>query len=263
MTSLNIRIIPCMDVNLNQVVKGKSFLDLTQIGDPVLFANKYSTNGADELCFLNISASSNNKSILYKTISQIAESCFIPLTVGGGIRKIKDVENLLRAGADKVTINSASILNPEFIANCVDKFGSQCITVSVDCKASNGYWEVYSHGGIRPTGIDALDHICKVVQFGAGEILITSIDKDGNNDGYDVPLIKAVSSLVSVPIIASGGNGDLRHIASAIIEGGASSVLLASSLHYNKFSISQIKFFLGKCGTLIRDDYVNLGLYDA
>ncbi|PIM96324.1 Imidazole glycerol phosphate synthase subunit HisF [Candidatus Hodgkinia cicadicola] len=261
-TSLSVRIIPCIDVNYNRVVKGTRFSDLTSIGSPTLLANKYSVSGADELCFLNIAASAANKMILYDTISRISESCFIPLTVGGGVRKIKDVGNLLKAGADKVAINSASIANPKFIANCVERFGSQCIVSSVDCKAINGTWEVVSHSGLRSTGIDALDHICKLVQYGVGEILLTSIDRDGTNDGYDIALLKSVSQLVNVPIIASGGGSEFRHVASAIIEGGASAVLLASALHHNRYSISQLKYFLGKCGILVRDDYINNGLLD-
>ncbi|PIM95775.1 Imidazole glycerol phosphate synthase subunit HisF [Candidatus Hodgkinia cicadicola] len=262
MTSLSVRIIPCIDVNYDKVVKGTKFSGLVNIGNPILLANKYCVSGADELCFLNISASATNRTILYETISKISEFCFIPLTVGGGIRKIKDVEYLLKAGADKVAINSASIINPGFIANCVDRFGSQCIVSSVDCKAINGTWEVFSHSGLRSTGIDALDHICKLVQYGVGEILLTSIDRDGTNDGYDIALLKSVSQLVNVPIIASGGGSEFRHVASAIIEGSASAVLLASALHYDKYSISQLKYFLGRCGILVRDDYINNGLFD-
>ncbi|MFP3038249.1 MAG: imidazole glycerol phosphate synthase subunit HisF [Candidatus Hodgkinia cicadicola] len=262
MTGLKFRIIPCMDVNLGHVVKGTQFTDLLDVGNPELMASDYSVGGADELCLLDVSASTSNKAVLYNTVSRVAESCFIPLTVGGGVRRIKDVGDLLRAGADKVSINSAGVASPEFIASCVDKFGSQCIVASVDCKAVNGTWEVYSHGGTRPTGTDALEYICKVVQFGAGEILLTSIDRDGTKTGYDIALIKSASSIVSVPIIASGGGGNLRHAALALIEGGASAVLLASLLHYNKCTISQLKFFLGRCGSLVRDDYIRLGLYD-
>ncbi len=262
MTGLSVRIMPCIDVDCDQVVKGFNFTSLVNIGNPILIANKYSVSGADELCLLNISASLANTTILYDMISQIASTCFIPLTVGGGIRRMKDVENLLRAGADKVAINSACVLNPEFIGNCVDKFGSQCIVASVDCKAVGGTWEVFTHGGHRPTGISVLDHICKLVQYGVGEVLLTSIDKDGTTDGYDIALLRSVSRLVNVPVIASGGGGDLMHITSAIIEGGASSVLLASSLHNDKYSISQIKFFLGRCGIMVRDDYIRLGMYD-
>ncbi|PIM95041.1 Imidazole glycerol phosphate synthase subunit HisF [Candidatus Hodgkinia cicadicola] len=262
MTSLTIRIIPCIDVNYNNVVKGTMFSDMTTIGSPSLLANKYSVSGADELCLLNVTASSYNKMILYDTISRISDTCFIPLTVGGGIRTIKDVEYLLKAGADKVAINSASITNPEFVANCVERFGSQCIVSSVDCKTTNGTWEVFTHSGLRSTGIDALEHICKLVQYGVGEILLTSIDKDGTNDGYDIPLLKSVSQLVNVPVIASGGGSEFRHVVSAIVEGGVSAVLLASALHYDKYSVSQLKYFLGRCGILVRDDYLCYGLCD-
>ncbi len=262
MTGLKFRIIPCMDATFGQVVKGAQFAGFLNVGEPALIANGYSVSGADELCFLDVSASTANKAVLNNVISQVAENCFIPLTVGGGVRRSKDVGRLLRAGADKVSINSAGVASPEFIATCVDKYGSQCIVASVDCKAVNGTWEVYSHGGTRPTGIDALEYVCRAVQFGAGEILLTSIDKDGAKTGYDIALVKSVSSLVSVPVIASGGSGCLRHTAVALIEGGASAVLLASLLHYNECTISQLKFLLGCCGVLVRDDYIRLGLYD-
>ncbi|MFP3039716.1 MAG: imidazole glycerol phosphate synthase subunit HisF [Candidatus Hodgkinia cicadicola] len=262
MTGLKFRIIPCINVSSDYMVKGAQFTDLCDVGNPELMANSYSVGGADELCLFDVATSAVDKAVLYNTISRVAESCFIPLTVGGSVGSVKDVDELLRAGADKVSINSAGAASPEFIGSCVDKFGSQCIGASVDCKAVNGAWEVYSHGGTRPTGIDALEYICNVVQFGVGEILLTSIDRDGAKTGYDIALLKSASSIVSVPIIASGDSGDLRYAALALIEGGASAVLLTSLLHYNKCTISQLKFFLGRCGVLVRDDYIRLGLYD-
>ncbi len=261
-SGLALRIIPCMDVKEGHVVKGSKFCGLVRVGEATLVANSYSVSGADELCFLDVSASSANRSILYATISQVAESCLIPLTVGGGVRRVKDVGDLLRAGADKVSINSAGVLSPEFVGRCVDKFGSQCVVVSIDCKASDGAWEVCTHGGARPTGVDALEYACQAAQFGAGEILLTSVDRDGVKAGYDLALLKAVSSLVSVPVIASGGGGELSHFALALIEGGASAVLTASLLHRNELTVSQLKFFLGSCGIVVRDDHVRFGSHD-
>ncbi|ATY93525.1 Imidazole glycerol phosphate synthase subunit HisF [Candidatus Hodgkinia cicadicola] len=262
LTGLGVRIIPCMDVRSGSVVKGREFGKLIDMGEPTLVASDYSLNGADELCFLNIAAAAANRRLLQSMITKVAENCFIPLTVGGGIRKSKDVRNLLLAGADKVAINSASVANLGFISECVDKFGSQCIVASVDCKAANGSWEVYSHGGGRSTRMDALEYIYKAVQFGAGEILLTSIDRDGVNSGYDIILLKMVSELVQVPVIASGGAGNLKHLTLAIRDGGASAVLVASLLHKGYCTVSQIKYFLGRCGILVRDDYLKYGLYD-
>ncbi|XXN19669.1 MAG: HisA/HisF-related TIM barrel protein [Candidatus Hodgkinia cicadicola] len=262
LTGLSIRIIPCMDVRSGLVVKGKEFGKFVTMGEPALIASDYSLNGADELCFLNIAASSTNRRLLYNMVTRVAENCFIPLTVGGGIRKSKDVRNLLLAGADKVAINSASVANLGFISECADKFGSQCIVASVDCKVANGAWEVYSHGGGRSTSTDALEYIYKSVEFGAGEVLLTSIDRDGVNSGYDIVLLKMVSELITVPIIASGGAGNLKHITLAVRDGGATAVLVASLLHKSDCTISQIKYFLGKCGVLVRDDYIKYGLYD-
>ncbi|XXM93570.1 HisA/HisF-related TIM barrel protein [Candidatus Hodgkinia cicadicola] len=256
------RVVACMDIKLGQVVKGTGFRGLVKVGEAELVANDYSLNGADELCFLNISAPSSNRSLLYRAISRVAENCFVPLTVGGGIRKAKDVKNLLSAGADKVVINSAGVLNLGLISECAEKYGSQCIVASVDCKAVNGAWEVYTHGGTRSTGMDALECVHKSVQYGAGEVLLTSIDKDGACGGYDLALLRTVSELVPTPVVASGGAGDLVHLALAIRDGGASAVLLTSLLHYNKCTISQIKYFLGKCGVMVRDDYLRYGLYD-
>ncbi|MGP1917029.1 MAG: imidazole glycerol phosphate synthase subunit HisF [Candidatus Hodgkinia cicadicola] len=261
-TGLSNRIIACLDVKANFVVKGTQFRNLTNVGDPIALANSYSFSGADELCLLNVNLSAANERITFNTIEQISQNCFIPLTVGGGVRRLKDVELLLRAGADKVAINSASVHNPGLIAKCVNKFGSQCIVASVDCKASNGSWEVFTYGGLRSTGIDAIKHICMMEQLGVGEILLTSMDKDGTKTGFDILLLKLATTLVSIPVIASGGFGFPHHAAMALIDGGASAVLIASQLHQNQCSISQIKFLLGRCGVLVRDDYVRLGLYD-
>ncbi|MFP3037547.1 MAG: imidazole glycerol phosphate synthase subunit HisF [Candidatus Hodgkinia cicadicola] len=261
-TGLSNRIIACLDVRANTVVKGTQFSDLVNIGDPASLANGYCLSGADELCLLNVAASYANENITTDVVERIAQNCFIPLTVGGGVRRLKDVELLLRAGADKVAINSAAAINPEFVAKCVDRFGSQCIVASIDCKALNGSWEVFTHGGARATGLDAIEHARRMAQYGVGEILLTSMDKDGTKTGFDVLLLRLVTSLVSVPVIASGGFGQPHHAAAALIEGGASAVLIASQLHQNQYSISQIKCLLGHCGLLIRDDYIRLGLYD-
>ncbi len=251
-----------MDIKLGQVVAATGFRSLVKVGEPELVANDYSLNGADELCFLNTSASSLNRSLLYRTISRIAENCFVPLTVGGGIRKAKDVANLLSAGADKVVISSAGVLNLSLVSECAERYGSQCVVASVDCKAVNGAWEVYTHGGTRSTGVDALECVHKSVQCGAGEVLLTSIDENGARGGYDLVLLRTVSELVSTPVIASGEASDLVSLALAIRDGGASAVLLTSLLHRSKATISQIKCFLGTCGVMVRDDYLRYGLYD-
>ncbi len=260
-TGLCVRLIPCLDIMCDQVVKGTNFKSLIKLGNPSLMSNDYSLNGADELCFLNVDTSRFNKSILYQTVTSLAENCFVPLILGGGIRNIDDISALLSAGADKVSINTASLFNVEFIGKCVDKFGSQCIVASVDCKFDGFDWKVYTHGGNRPSGVCALEHIYNVVQYGAGEVLLSSIDFDGTKNGYDIALLNAVSQTVSVPIIASGGAGLLRHLASALIEGHCSAVLLASTLHCNFFSLAQLKFFLNSCGILTRASY-DTDLYD-
>ncbi|AUG33775.1 Imidazole glycerol phosphate synthase subunit HisF [Candidatus Hodgkinia cicadicola] len=261
LTGLSVRIIPCINISGGLVVKETEFGGCGA-SEPALVANDYNLNGADELCFLDISAPSSNRSLLYNAIAKVAESCFIPLTVGGRVRKSKDVRRLLLAGADKVAINSASATNLGFISECADKFGSQCVVVSVDCKAVNGAWEVYSHGGSRPTGVDALEYVHKAVEFGASEVLLTSIDGDGLNSGYDLVLLKTVSDLVQVPVIASGGAGAFNHLVLAIRDGGAAAVLVTSLLHKGNCTLSQIKYFLGRCGVLVRADYLRYGLYD-
>ncbi|AUG91480.1 Imidazole glycerol phosphate synthase subunit HisF [Candidatus Hodgkinia cicadicola] len=262
LTGLSVRIIPCMSIRAGLVVKEAEFGGLVVVGEPALVANDYSLNGADELCFLDISASSSNRSLLYNAVTKVAESCFIPLTVGGGVRKSKHVRKLLSAGADKVAVNSASAANLGLISECADKFGSQCVVASVDCKAANGAWEVYSHGGSRPTGVDALEYVYKAVEFGAGEVLLTSIDRDGLSSGYDLALLKTVCDLVQVPVIASGGASALNHLVLAVRDCGAAAVSVTSLLHNGNCTLSQIKYFFGKCGVLVRDDYLRYGLYD-
>ncbi|PIM95154.1 Imidazole glycerol phosphate synthase subunit HisF [Candidatus Hodgkinia cicadicola] len=262
MTNLTVRIIPCINVNYNNVVKSIKFSNLTTIGSPSLLVNKYSVSGADELCLLDVIASSDNKMILYDTISGIADTYFFSLKVDVGIRTTKDVECLLEAGSNKVAINSASVVNPRFVTNSIERFESQCIVSSVGCKTVNGTWEVFGHSGLRSTEIDVLEHICKLVQYGTGEILLTSVDKDGTNDGYDTFLLKSVSQFVSIPVVASGGRSEFRHIVLAIIERDVSTVLLASALYYDKYSVSQLKYFLGRCGILVWNDYLSYGLCD-
>ncbi|XXM90214.1 imidazole glycerol phosphate synthase cyclase subunit [Candidatus Hodgkinia cicadicola] len=253
---------PCMDIRLGLVVKGLEFGKLVVVGEPVLVANDYSLNGADELCFLDISASSANRHLLYNAVTNVAENCFIPLVVGGGVRKSSDVRNLLLAGADKVAINSAGVANLGFVSECANKFGSQCVVASIDCKVVNGTWEVHSCGGGRSIKSDVLECAYEAVRFGAGEVLLTSIDRDGVNSGYDLVLLRTICELVCVPVIASGGAGNFKHLALAIRDGGAAAVLIASMLHRGNCTISQMKYFLGKCGVLVRDDYLAYGLYD-
>ena len=247
------RIIPCLDVDKGRVVKGINFINLQDAGDPVEQAKIYSDNGADELCFLDITASHENRSILLDKVSQTANSCLIPLTVGGGIKNIDDIKNLLRSGADKVSINTAAVLNPDFIRQSSVKFGSQCIVVAIDVKKiNNGKWEVFTHGGRKSTGIDALKYSRQVENLGAGEILLTSMDKDGTKTGYDLDLIKNVSNSVSIPVIASGGVGNLDHLYQGLEIGKASAVLAASVFHYGNFSIMDAKKFLFNKGILVR-----------
>ena len=247
------RIIPCLDVDKGRVVKGINFLNLKDAGDPVEQAKIYSDNGADELCFLDITASYENRSILLDKVSQTANSCLIPLTVGGGVRSIEDIHNLLRAGADKVSINTAAVLNPDFVRQSSIKFGSQCIVIAIDVKKINSNtWEVFTHGGRKNTGLDAIMFSKKVEKLGAGEILLTSMDRDGTKTGYDLDLIKKVSKSVSIPVIASGGVGNLDHLYEGFNIGGASAVLAASIFHYGVFSIIDSKKFLLKKGVPIR-----------
>jgi len=247
------RIIPCLDVDKGRVVKGINFLNLKDAGDPVEQAKIYSDNGADELCFLDITASYENRSILLDKVSQTANSCLIPLTVGGGVRSLEDIQNLLRAGADKVSINTAAVLNPDFVKQSSTKFGSQCIVIAIDVKKINSNtWEVFTHGGRKNTGLDAILFSKKVEKLGAGEILLTSMDRDGTKTGYDLDLIKMVSNSVSIPVIASGGVGNLDHLYQGLSVGGASAVLAASIFHYGNFSIMDAKNFLLQKGISVR-----------
>ena len=250
---LKIRIIPCLDVKDGRVVKGVNFVDLIDAGDPVAQARVYDGEGADELCFLDITASVENRDTLYDIVRGTAEQCFMPLTVGGGVRRVEDIRTLLLAGADKVSINTAAIARPEFVAEAARKFGSQCIVVSIDAKAlSPGKWEIFTHGGRRRTGIDAVDWAKRVTASGAGEILLTSMDRDGTREGFDLALTRAVADAVTVPVIASGGVGTLDHLVEGIIEGHATAVLAASIFHFGIHSIRQAKAHMKAAGIPVR-----------
>ncbi|MBG51124.1 MAG: imidazole glycerol phosphate synthase subunit HisF [Alphaproteobacteria bacterium] len=244
---LKARIIPCLDVKDGRVVKGVNFVDLVDAGDPVEAARAYDAAGADELCFLDITASYEDRSILFDVVRQTAEECFMPLTVGGGVRTLEDVRQLLLAGADKVSIMTAAVHNPDFVREAAEKFGSQCIVVAVDAKAvAPGKWEVFTHGGRKETGIDAIEYAKKVVALGAGEILLTSMDRDGTKEGFDLELTRAIADAVSVPVIASGGVGNLDHLVDGVKEGHASAVLAASIFHFGTYTIGEAKAFMAK-----------------
>lgn len=254
---LKARIIPCLDVKDGRVVKGVNFVDLRDAGDPVQIARAYDAAGADELCFLDITASHEDRAIIFDVVRQTAEQCFMPLTVGGGVRTINDIRKLLLAGADKVSINTAAVKDPEFVAEAARKFGSQCIVVAVDAKRASAdnepaRWEIFTHGGREPTGIDAIEFCCKVVALGAGEILLTSMDRDGTGDGFDVELTRAVSRAVNVPVIASGGVGTLQHLVDGIKQAEASAVLAASIFHFGTYTISEAKQFMAQQGVPVR-----------
>ena len=249
------RIIPCLDVDKGRVVKGVNFVNIKDAGDPVEIAKRYDYQGADELTMLDITASSESREITYKTVESIAGQVFIPLTVGGGVRNTEDIKRLLRSGADKVSINTAAVENPDFIKEASDKFGSQCIVVAVDAKATDNAsssWEVVTYGGRKRTGMDVIDWVNKIQENGAGEILLTSMDRDGTKQGFDNKLTKAVSSSVPIPVIASGGVGTLQHLVDGIKEGGAEAVLAASIFHYSEFSIQEAKEAMLKSGLEIR-----------
>ncbi|MEW6614906.1 MAG: imidazole glycerol phosphate synthase subunit HisF [Thermodesulfobacteriota bacterium] len=247
------RIIPCLDVKDGRVVKGINFISLRDAGDPVENARVYDQQGADELTFLDITASHEKRDIILTVVERTAEEIFMPLTVGGGIRDIEDIRNLLNAGADKVSINTAAVNNPDFVGEAAEMFGSQCIVVAVDAKRTgNGGWEVYTHGGRRPTGIDALEWAKKMEEMGAGEILLTSMDCDGTKNGYDIELTRAVSDLTGIPIIASGGAGTLEHLFEALMGGNADAVLAASIFHYREYTIREAKEYLREKGICVR-----------
>jgi len=253
------RIIPCLDVTAGRVVKGINFVQLRDAGDPVEIARRYDGEGADELTFLDITASSDARDILLSMIEAVAECVFIPLTVGGGVRKVDDVRRLLNAGADKISINTAAVQTPQLVADASGRFGAQCIVVAIDARRRDAAdpsqgWEVFTHGGRRATGIDAIDWARRVVELGAGEILLTSMDRDGTREGFDLELTRAVADAVSVPVIAPGGVGRLEHLAEGISIGRADAVLAASIFHYGEFTVRQAKRFLAGRGIPMRDD---------
>ena len=247
------RIIPCLDVANGRVVKGVNFVDLKDAGDPVEAARVYDAAGADELCFLDITASHEERGTLLDIVARTAEVCFMPLTVGGGVRTVEDARALLLAGADKVAVNSAAVARPELVADLADRFGAQCVVGSVDARrVGEGQWEIFTHGGRRPTGVDALAHARRLAELGAGELLVTSMDGDGTQKGYDLQLIRAIADSVSVPVIASGGVGTLQHLVDGVIEGHASAVLAASIFHFGRHSVREARAALAAAGIAVR-----------
>lgn len=250
---LKTRIIPCLDIHNGRVVKGINFVDLVDAGDPVEQAKIYNKGGADEITFLDITASHEKRNILLDVVKKTAEQIFIPLTVGGGVRTIDDIYNLLDAGADKVSINSAAVKNPEFVKEASQKFGNQCIVVAIDCKKDGNKWNIFTHGGRHNTGIDVLDWAKKMSDYGAGEILLTSMDRDGTKSGFDIELCQAVSDTVPIPVIASGGVGTLQHLVDGVKKGKASAVLAASIFHFGIFSISEVKDYMKRANIPVRE----------
>ena len=247
------RIIPCLDVDNGRVVKGVQFIDIRDAGDPVEIARRYDAEGADELTFLDIKASADNRDTIVHVVEQVASEVFIPLTVGGGIRTVDDIRRMLNAGADKVGINTAAVFNPDFVREAAERFGSQCIVVSIDAKQTAvNRWEIFTHGGHKSTGLDAIAWAKKMVNFGAGEILLTSMDRDGTQEGFDLGLTKAISEAVSVPVIASGGVGTLEHLSDGITHGHADAVLAASIFHFGTYSIGQVKQHMAQHGIEVR-----------
>jgi cyclase len=253
------RIIPCLDVDAGRVVKGVQFVDIRDAGDPVEIARRYDQEGADELTFLDITASHEQRETMVHVVEEVAGEVFIPLTVGGGIRELVDIRRMLNAGADKVAINTAAVFNPEFVKQAADRFGSQCIVVAIDAKQVEvgsadraPRWEIFTHGGRKPTGLDAIDWARKMVAYGAGEILLTSMDRDGTKNGFDLVLTRAVCEAVDVPVIASGGVGNLEHLAEGVLEGKADAVLAASIFHFGEYSIAEAKHYMASRGIEVR-----------
>ena len=249
---LSKRIIPCLDIDKGRVVKGKSFINLVDAGDPSELSKHYNAEGADELVFLDITASHEQRKAVIDVVEKVSSEVFIPLTVGGGIRNLDNISELLLAGADKVSINTSAIENPEFIKKSSSKFGSQCIVVAIDAKKTNGSWNVYTYGGRKDTGINVIEWARKANEYGAGEILLTSIDMDGNKDGYDIDLLNIVSNEVNIPVIASGGAGTMEHIYDALVVGNSDAVLAASIFHFEELTIQQVKKFLNSKGVSVR-----------
>jgi cyclase len=246
------RIIPCLDVDRGRVVKGINFVGLRDAGAPVEIARRYNEQGADELTFLDITASSDQRDLILPVVESVAAQVFIPLTVGGGVRKVDDVRRLLNAGADKVSINTAAVQNPQLVADASGRYGAQCIVVAIDAKRSGAGWEVFTHGGRRPTGLDAVDWARRMQELGAGEILLTSMDRDGTRAGFDLALTRAVSDAVDIPVIASGGVGTLQHLAEGVLEGRADAVLAASIFHFGEFTVREAKLHMEKQGIEVR-----------
>lgn len=250
--SLAKRIIPCLDVTSGRVVKGVNFVELRDAGDPVEIARRYDEQGADELCFLDITATSDDRDLILHVIEEVAAQVFIPLTVGGGVRKVEDVRRLLNAGADKVSINTSAVQNPQLVQDAADRYGSQCIVVAIDVKRVGDRWEVFTHGGRTATGLDAVEWARKVEALGAGEILLTSMDRDGTREGFDLELTRAVADAVSIPVIASGGVGSLEHLADGVQKGGADAVLAASIFHFGEYTVAQAKSMMAERGIEVR-----------
>ena len=247
------RIIPCLDVDNGRVVKGVQFLDIRDAGDPVEVARRYNEQGADEITFLDITATHHGRDTTYRTVERMAESVFVPLTVGGGVRKVEDIRLLLNAGADKVSINSAAVFTPEFVQEASQRFGAQCIVVAIDAKKTGeNKWEIFTHGGRKPTGIDAVAWASKMAELGAGELLVTSMDGDGTKKGYDLALMKQITSRVNVPVVASGGVGNLQHLAEGILEGGVDAVLAASIFHFGEYTVQEAKEYMAAQGIAMR-----------